>query len=207
MATGWLVGLVDSDVGAEAARLNHEAFSGYWLYENGVPLARMASGVGITLGGIFFGPTPLGVIMVVMGADQIATWIYDITTGTRGPSVTGYLATQLGNFVSNSWAYNNATPLMRIGFGGLDMAWAVKIGFKGANALLSVPMMIIAVDQIFTGLAELRTGERYQSVVEYLGASAARRMGAGEKTSEIIGVLVPGVASLGLGLGGALVVR
>jgi len=104
------------------------------------------------------------------------------------------------------WTYNNGADLLRIGFGAFDVVAGIGIGLAGSATGIGLPAGIalgtglatIGIDQIITGIMNLGTGLRTGSAIEYVGSSAAYKLGFNEGTPEFIGGMLPGVLSIGI---------
>jgi hypothetical protein len=115
-------------------------------------------------------------------------------------------ATVLDSDFTGNWVYDNAGNLLRITFGVVDVlvgssATLFSGGLGAAGGLVAITL---GLDQIITGVHNIRTGSSGQSVVEFGGYWAARNIGGfSENTSQWIGILTPVVLGVTSGLGSA----
>ena len=95
---------------------------------------------------------------------------------------------------------DNGGALLQVTFGALDVAGGVvlMLGTAGAGILPGVGLAAVGVDQISSGLGKL-FGKNVPSVLEFLGAEAARQQGFTDAQANIIGSLTPAILSLGFG--------
>jgi len=100
------------------------------------------------------------------------------------------------------WTYGNGADLVRIGFGTFDLVVGAGMTLLGVPTIIGstagVGLMSVGIDQILTGITNMRSGRMGGSVYEYIGYSASRGLGFSEETSQIAGGLLPAGLSLGL---------
>lgn len=103
------------------------------------------------------------------------------------------------------WLRQNGGSALQIVGGAIDVGLGLgfTLGTAGLAVVPGVGLMAVGIDQIFTGVANIGSGQQGPSVFQYAGYTGAQGLGLSQGTSQVVGAFTPLALSLAF-LGGAL---